>query len=200
MPGTVAVNLRQMSMSRTFLRAMPVVRSVAAARTAAARRCLFDVDHEQVKRDLEEEKRAHFARFAEAYNFDLSTETPLPGRFEWESVAERPAAAPSSASEAGDAVVASETEDAEAAIAQRPQRPVSPPRQRLISGEFVEAANVVGGRREKKKSAPSTAIVLFLLRSTQFWLLELGLAARRPASTHRKWRRRDSRTLGQSPF
>ncbi|XP_065310529.1 cyclin-dependent kinase inhibitor 1B-like [Dermacentor albipictus] len=136
MRGTVAVNLRQMPMSRTLLRAFPVVRPVPAARTAAARRCLFDVDHEQVKRDLEEEKRARFACFAEAYNFDLSTETPLPGRFEWQSVAERPAAAPSSASEAGDAVVASETEDAEAPIAQRPQRPVSSPKQRLISDYF----------------------------------------------------------------
>ncbi|KAH7940141.1 cyclin-dependent kinase inhibitor 1B [Rhipicephalus sanguineus] len=136
MSGTVAVNLRQMSMSRTFLRAMPVLRSAATARTA--RRCLFDeVDHEQLQRDLEEEKRARFARFAEAYNFDLSTETPLPGRFEWQSVGDRAAAAASRASEAGDAVVASETEDAEpAAIAQRPQRPVSNARQRLISDYF----------------------------------------------------------------
>lgn len=134
MPGTVAVNLRQMPMSRTFLRAMPEFR---CARTAKRR--LFDeVDHEQLQRDLEEENRALVARFAEAYNFDLSTETPLPGRFEWQSVGERAAAASASrASEAGDAVVASETGDAEpAAIAQRPQRPVSPARQRLISDYF----------------------------------------------------------------
>uniref|UniRef100_L7M1H4 Putative cyclin-dependent kinase inhibitor n=1 Tax=Rhipicephalus pulchellus TaxID=72859 RepID=L7M1H4_RHIPC len=134
MQGTVALNLRQLPMSRTFLREMPVLRS---ARTA--RRCLFEeVDHEQLQRDLDEEKRARLARFREAFNFDLSTETPLPGRFEWQSVAERAAAAASRASsEAGDAVVASETEDAEpAAIAQRPQRPVSPARQRLISDYF----------------------------------------------------------------
>uniref|UniRef100_A0A224YWF4 Cyclin-dependent kinase inhibitor 1B n=1 Tax=Rhipicephalus zambeziensis TaxID=60191 RepID=A0A224YWF4_9ACAR len=135
MPGTVAVNLRQMPMSRTFPRAMPELR---CARRAV--RCLFDrVDHEQLQRDLEEEKRARVARFTEAYNFDLSTETPLPGRFEWQSVGERAAAAAASrASEAGDAVVASETEDAAepAAIAQRPQRPVSPARQRLISEFF----------------------------------------------------------------
>ncbi|KAH6923961.1 hypothetical protein HPB50_010097 [Hyalomma asiaticum] len=148
MPGTVAVNLRQMPMSRTFLRAMPVLRSAATARTA--RRCLFgDVDHEQVKRDLDEEKRQRIARFTDAYNFDLSTETPLPGRFEWESVGER--AAHSGASEAEDAVVASETEDAEPAIAQRPQRPVSPARQRLISDYFQVR------KRLADKSAPQPA-------------------------------------------
>uniref|UniRef100_A0A131Z0G7 Cyclin-dependent kinase inhibitor 1B n=1 Tax=Rhipicephalus appendiculatus TaxID=34631 RepID=A0A131Z0G7_RHIAP len=134
MPGTVAVNLRQMPMSRTLPRAMPELR---CARRAV--RCLFDrVDHEQLQRDLEEEKRARVARFTEAYNFDLSTETPLPGRFEWQSVGEETAAAAASrASEAGDAVVASETEDAEPpAIAQRPQRPVLPARQRRISEFF----------------------------------------------------------------
>ncbi|CAN8022472.1 unnamed protein product [Ixodes persulcatus] len=80
MPATMAirVDLGRIPMSRTLLR-------VGAPRSPrSVKRCLFDtVDHGDVRRQLAKESDARLDRFRRQYNFDLRTETPLPGRYDW---------------------------------------------------------------------------------------------------------------------
>ncbi|XP_064488481.1 cyclin-dependent kinase inhibitor 1-like [Ornithodoros turicata] len=82
---TMSINLSQMVMSRTlFLRP-----SGGASRpVSSAKRCLFEVDHEKNRQDLDAEMRIQEEKFKEKYNFDPRTDTPLHGRFEWVKVEE----------------------------------------------------------------------------------------------------------------
>uniref|UniRef100_A0A147BTF5 Putative cyclin-dependent kinase inhibitor n=1 Tax=Ixodes ricinus TaxID=34613 RepID=A0A147BTF5_IXORI len=74
----IRVDLGRIPMSRTLLR-------VSAPRSPrSVKRCLFDaVDHGDVRRQLAKESDARLDRFRRQYNFDLRTETPLPGRYDW---------------------------------------------------------------------------------------------------------------------
>uniref|UniRef100_A0A131Y7A1 Putative cyclin-dependent kinase inhibitor n=1 Tax=Ixodes ricinus TaxID=34613 RepID=A0A131Y7A1_IXORI len=74
----IRVDLGRIPMSRTLLR-------VSAPRSPrSVKRCLFDaVDHSDVRRQLAKESDARLDRFRRQYNFDLRTETPLPGRYDW---------------------------------------------------------------------------------------------------------------------
>ncbi|KAK8775645.1 hypothetical protein V5799_031021 [Amblyomma americanum] len=130
MPATAAVlDLSNMLMSRTLVRSSAVVKPVRAVK-----RMLFPVDHEQVRRDLDAEMRARSQSFSERYNFDLSTETPLPGgRYEWNY----DRAATASAPETEDAVATDATLGGggaeEAPIGARPQPTAAHSRQGLIT-------------------------------------------------------------------
>lgn len=135
MPATVArgPDLCQMPMSRTFV---PLNQIVAPRSARSVKRCLFGtVDHDEVQRDLEDEQRERYECFRSKYNFDLSTETPLPGRYEWECTS-REDATPSSILKAEDAVARDATLDAQPPIAQRPQPAAAASRQSSIPGEF----------------------------------------------------------------
>uniref|UniRef100_A0A1E1XQ36 Putative cyclin-dependent kinase inhibitor n=1 Tax=Amblyomma sculptum TaxID=1581419 RepID=A0A1E1XQ36_AMBSC len=137
MPATAAVlDLSNMLMSRTLVRSSAVVKPVRAVK-----RMLFPVDHEQVRRDLDAEIRARTESFSERYNFDLSTETPLPGgRYEWNY----DRAPTPSASETEDAVAVATDATLggggaeEAPIGESPQPTAAPSRQGLIT-EFYSA-------------------------------------------------------------
>nr|DAA34783.1 TPA_inf: cyclin-dependent kinase inhibitor [Amblyomma variegatum] len=134
MPATVAVpDLSDMPMSRTLVRSTAVVKPLCAAK-----RMLFQVDHEQVRRDLDAEKRARCEAFSAKYNFDLSTETPLPGgRYEWNyDRAATPSTPKTEDAVATDATVGGGAE--EAPIGERPQPAAAPVRQGLIT-EFYSA-------------------------------------------------------------
>ncbi|CAN7984280.1 unnamed protein product [Ixodes hexagonus] len=73
----ISVDLGRISMSRTLL---PVV---APRSPRSVKRCLFEVDHDDVQRQLASDTEARMDAFARKYNFDLRTETPLPGRYDW---------------------------------------------------------------------------------------------------------------------
>lgn len=52
-----------------------------------AKRCLFGPpDHEQTRRDLEEETQKDVQEKREKWNFDFENATPLSGRYKWEKV------------------------------------------------------------------------------------------------------------------
>lgn len=149
MPATVArgLDLRQMSMSRTFVPLNPIGRSARSVK-----RCLFGaVDHDEVQRDLEDEHRERYECFRNKYNFDLSTETPLPGRYEWECTGREVEATPSSVLKAEDAVATDATLDAKPPIAQRPQRAAAGSRQSSIP-EFFHA------RKRHPSSEPAAKV------------------------------------------
>lgn len=134
MPATVArgPDLRRITMSRTFV---PI--AVARPARSSVKRCLFGaVDHDAVQRDLENEQRERYECFRNKYNFDLSTETPLPGRYEWECTRGEDATPPSSILKAEDAVATDATLDAKPPIAQRPQRAAAAARQSSIPDFF----------------------------------------------------------------
>ncbi|KAI3376907.1 hypothetical protein L3Q82_000154 [Scortum barcoo] len=53
----------------------------------SVRRSLFGpVDHDQLRRDLKQRLREITEEDSRRWNFDFQTETPLPGRFQWEEV------------------------------------------------------------------------------------------------------------------
>lgn len=124
-------DLGKIPMSRTFVQLTTVAKPVRAAR-----RMLFAVDHEQVRRDLDAEKLARSEKFSERYNFDLSTETPLPGgRYEWNY--DRAAAPKTEDAVATDATLGGGAE-ASNPIGERPQPAEAPTRQGLIT-DFYSA-------------------------------------------------------------
>lgn len=60
-------------------------------RRRGAKRCLFGrQDHEKVTEELEkqieDEQKTASRDFSNKWNFELGTDTPLPGRYEWEKV------------------------------------------------------------------------------------------------------------------
>uniref|UniRef100_G3MSG7 Cyclin-dependent kinase inhibitor domain-containing protein n=1 Tax=Amblyomma maculatum TaxID=34609 RepID=G3MSG7_AMBMU len=149
MPATVALpDLSNMPMSRTLVRSSAVVKPVRAVK-----RMLFPVDHEQVRRDLDAEARARCEAFSERYNFDLSTETPLPGgRYEWSY----DRAATLSTPKTEDAVATDATLGGgaeEAPIGERPQPAAAPSRQGLIT-DFYSARKRPQAAADKSQQPP----------------------------------------------
>lgn len=56
-------------------------------RADSARRSLFGpVDHDQLRRDLKQRMMEMMEEDRRRWNFDFHTDTPLPGRFEWEEI------------------------------------------------------------------------------------------------------------------
>ena len=58
-------------------------------RTSKARRCLFGpVDHEEVKKSLQQEMAKINEENNSRWNFDFTSGTPLSGKFSWEKVSD----------------------------------------------------------------------------------------------------------------
>ena len=60
--------------------------SPTLSKTKVCRRLFGDVDHDAVKRVLEEGMAVIAKRQADTWNFDFTTDTPLSGRYEWDRV------------------------------------------------------------------------------------------------------------------
>uniref|UniRef100_A0A1E1X1M9 Putative cyclin-dependent kinase inhibitor n=1 Tax=Amblyomma aureolatum TaxID=187763 RepID=A0A1E1X1M9_9ACAR len=146
-----ALDLSNMPMSRTLVRQPAVVKPLRAVK-----RMLFPVDHEQVRRDLDAEARARSESFTERYNFDLSTETPLPGgRYEWNyDRAATPSAPKTEDAVATDATLGGGGAE-EAPIGERPQPAAAPTRQGLITEYYSARKRHLSA--EKSQQPPAKA-------------------------------------------
>ncbi|KAM7300047.1 cyclin-dependent kinase inhibitor 1B [Ixodes scapularis] len=151
MPATMAirVDLGRIPMSRTLLR-------VGAPRSPrSVKRCLFDaVDHGDVRRQLAKESDARLDRFRRQYNFDLRTETPLPGRYDW---SDSPVSTTTTI-QARDAVASDATEEVRpAAIAS--QVPVTSERRESESRQVSITAFFQSRKRRSQESDKMTSPV-----------------------------------------
>lgn len=137
-------DLRRVPMSRSSF-----VRVTAPRSPRSVKRCLFEVDHDEVLRDLEVEKLAEERRFREKYNFDLRTETPLPGRYDWSTTdAESSDAAPPGRGKTKDAVASDATLESSSQIALATATLRQPCRQGNITDYFPSRK-----RRSTEKTA-----------------------------------------------
>lgn len=146
MPATMMLcpDLRRVPMSRSSF-----VRVTAPRSPRSVKRCLFEVDHDEVLRDLEVEKLAEERRFREKYNFDLRTETPLPGRYDWSTTdAESSDAAPPGRGKTKDAVASDATLESSSQIALATATLRQPCRQGNITDYFPSRK-----RRSTEKTA-----------------------------------------------
>ncbi|XP_028258045.1 cyclin dependent kinase inhibitor 1Ca [Parambassis ranga] len=55
-------------------------------RVPVCRRLFGPVDHDQLRRDLKEKLREITEEDSRRWNFNFQSETPLPGRFQWEEI------------------------------------------------------------------------------------------------------------------
>ncbi|KAM7287496.1 putative cyclin-dependent kinase inhibitor [Ixodes scapularis] len=121
----------------------------------SVKRCLFDaVDHGDVRRQLAKESDARLDRFRRQYNFDLSTETPLPGRYDW---SDSPVST-TTAIQARDAVASDATEEVRpAAIAS--QVPITSERRESESRQVSITAFFQSRKRRSQESDKMTSPV-----------------------------------------
>ena len=82
-------------------------------RRESVRRSLFGpVDHEQLRQDLQQRMKEITEQDSRRWNFNFQTETPLPGRFQWEEIpADCAAALYQECAQLKDAVCPSHTEE-----------------------------------------------------------------------------------------
>ncbi|XP_071375206.1 cyclin dependent kinase inhibitor 1Ca [Centroberyx affinis] len=83
-------------------------------RDAVCRSLFGPVDHDQLSRDLKQKLREISEQDSRRWNFNFHTDTPLPGRYQWEETpACRSAAFYQDSTLAEDVVVGSNTEDSD---------------------------------------------------------------------------------------
>ncbi|CAN7945598.1 unnamed protein product [Ixodes hexagonus] len=158
----ISVDLGRIPMSRTLLRV------VAPRSPRSVKRCLFEVDHDDVQRQLASDREARMDAFARKYNFDLRTETALPGRYDWND------SPPSTRVEARDPVAndATETTVQPAAIAEqaspRPRRE-SDSRQPPLT-EFFQSRK----RRSQESDKMTSPVPSKILRQRALPQLPMG--------------------------
>ncbi|XP_070761400.1 cyclin dependent kinase inhibitor 1Ca [Enoplosus armatus] len=81
-------------------------------RESVCRSLFGPVDHEQLRRDLKLKLKEITEQDGRRWNFNFQTETPLPGRFQWEEIpADCAAALYQESAQPKDAVCASDTEE-----------------------------------------------------------------------------------------
>ncbi|XP_044041826.1 cyclin-dependent kinase inhibitor 1Ca [Siniperca chuatsi] len=82
------------------------------SRESVCRSLFGPVDHDQLRRDLKLKLKEITEQDSRRWNFNFQTETPLPGRFQWEEIPADCAAAPyQESAQLKDAVCLSTTED-----------------------------------------------------------------------------------------
>lgn len=74
---------------------MPEKENVYNLRNRSVKRMLWNIDHEQTRRDLQNETQRVQKEFTEKYNFDFSTEKPMLGKYNWTQIgSESPSSSP----------------------------------------------------------------------------------------------------------